>query len=146
MTDAAAPPPERLAEQLAERLPPYARSMGMRIESMLEGSPLLAMDYSDRTVGRPGYLHGGAIAGLLEMAAIMALHAELGEEDERVRIKPVNISIEYLRGGVTVETFARGQVIRAGRRIANVRAEAWQANREKPLASCWMNFLIKPKA
>ncbi|MBF9150505.1 PaaI family thioesterase [Novosphingobium jiangmenense] len=133
------------AEFLSERLPPYARSMGMRIEGLLDGSPLLAMDFSDRAMGRPGFLHGGAIAGMLEIAAIMALHAELGEEDAKVRIKPVNISVEYLRGGVTVETFARGEVIRAGRRIANVRAEAWQADRDKPLASCWMNFLIKPK-
>ncbi len=131
---------------LATRLPPYARAMGMRIEGLLDGAPLLAMDFSDRAMGRPGYLHGGAIAGLLEIAAIMALHAELGEEDTKVRFKPVNISVEYLRGGITVETFARGEVIRAGRRIANVRAEAWQADRTKPLASCWMNFLIKPKA
>ena len=131
--------------RLSDRLPPYARSMGMRIDRMLDGAPLLAMDFSDRAVGRPGYLHGGAIAGMLEIAAIMALHAELGHEDSAVRIKPVNISVEYLRGGITAETFARGEVIRAGRRIANVRAEAWQANREKPLASCWMNFLIKPK-
>ncbi|MGV3513009.1 MAG: PaaI family thioesterase [Novosphingobium sp.] len=120
--------------------------MGMRIEGMLEGAPLLAMDFSDRAMGRPGFLHGGAIAGMLEIAAIMALHAELGDEDTTLRIKPVNISVEYLRGGVTVETFARGEVIRAGRRIANVRAEAWQADRGKPLASCWMNFLIKPKS
>lgn len=130
---------------LSERLPPYARSMGMRIDGMLDGSPLLAMDFADRAMGRPGFLHGGVIAGLLEIAAIMALHAELGEEDPRIRIKPVNISVEYLRGGITVETFARGEVIRAGRRIANVRAEAWQADRTKPLASCWMNFLLKPK-
>lgn len=134
------------SELLSEHLPPYARSMGMRIAGMLDGAPLLAMDFSDRAMGRPGFLHGGAIAGMMEIAAIMALHAHLGEEDAKTRIKPVNISVEYLRGGVTVETFARGEVIRAGRRIANVRAEAWQANRNKPLASCWMNFLIKPKS
>ncbi|SMC68415.1 uncharacterized domain 1-containing protein [Novosphingobium sp. B1] len=130
---------------LADRLPPYARAMGIRMNGMLDGAPLLTMDFSDRAMGRPGYLHGGAIAGMLEIAAIMALHAELGEKGANVRIKPVNISVEYLRGGVTVETFARGQVVRAGRRIANVRAEAWQADRDKPLASCWMNFLIKPR-
>ena len=114
---------------LSEKLPPYARSMGMRIAGMLDDAPLLAMDFSDRAMGRPGFLHGGAIAGMMEIAAIMALHAHLGEEDAR-----------------TVETFARGEVIRAGRRIANVRAEAWQSDRDKPLASCWMNFLIKPKS
>lgn len=130
---------------LADRLPPYARAMGIRMNGLLDGAPLLTMDFSDRAMGRPGYLHGGAIAGMLEIAAIMALHAELGDEDANVRIKPVNISVEYLRGGITVETFARGQVVRAGRRISNVRAEAWQADREKPLASCWMNFLLKPR-
>jgi len=130
---------------LAEKLPPYARALGMRVDHLLDGVPVLAMDFSDRALGRPGYLHGGAIAGLLEMAAIMALHADLDAEDTNVRIKPVNISVEYLRGGITVPTFAQGQVIRSGRRIANVRAEAWQDNRDKPLASCWMNFLLKPK-
>lgn len=130
---------------LSEKLPPYARSLGVRMDQFLNDVPVLAMDFSDRTLGRPGYLHGGAIAGLLEMAAIMALRADLGEEDVNVRIKPVNISVEYLRGGIMVPTFAQGQVIRAGRRIANVRAEAWQDNRDKPLASCWMNFLLKPK-
>lgn len=132
--------------RLSDRLPPYARAMGMRIDTLADGAPVLTMDFSDRAMGRPGFLHGGAIAGLLEVAAISALHADLGADDDALRIKPVNISVEYLRGGLTVPTFARGQVIRAGRRIANVRAEAWQADRDKPLASCWMNFLIKPRA
>jgi hypothetical protein len=30
--------------------------------------------------------------------------------------------------------------------VANVRVEAWQADRDKPVASCWMNFLLAPKA
>lgn len=137
---------DALIARLAEALPPYARAMGMRVEDLLDGAPVLAMDFADRVMGRPGYLHGGAIAGLLEIAAITALRAHLGTADGATRIKPVNISVEYLRGGVTVPTFARGQVIRAGRRIANVRAEAWQGERDKPLASCWMNFLLKPKA
>lgn len=126
-------------------LPPYAVAMGMRIAQVSDGMPVIAMDTSDRAIGRPGFLHGGAIAGMLEIAAIMALRAELGTECASVRIKPVNISVEYLRGGALVPTFAQGQVVRSGRRIANVRAEIWQENRDKPLASCWMNFLLKAK-
>lgn len=126
-------------------LPPYALAMGMRIDHLDDGAPVIVMDTSDRATGRPGYLHGGAIAGLLEIAAISALRAQLGDKCASVRIKPVNISVEYLRGGALVPTFAQGQVIRAGRRIANVRAEVWQDSREKPLASCWMNFLLKAK-
>lgn len=137
---------EALIARLADALPPYARAMGMRAEGLLDGAPVLAMDFANRVMGRPGYLHGGAIAGLLEIAAITALRAHLDADEAGTRIKPVNISVEYLRGGVTMPTFARGQVIRSGRRIANVRAEAWQGERDKPLASCWMNFLLKPKA
>ncbi|MBB3859200.1 uncharacterized protein (TIGR00369 family) [Novosphingobium hassiacum] len=126
-------------------LPPYALAMGMRIDHVEDGAPVIVMDTSDRAAGRPGYLHGGAIAGLLEIAAISALRADLGETYASVRIKPVNISVEYLRGGAMVPTYAQGHVIRAGRRIANVRAEVWQDSRDKPLASCWMNFLLKAK-
>ena len=137
---------EDLIAKLSAQLPPYAQAMGMRVDHLAHGAPVLTMDYASRTVGRPGFLHGGAIAGMLEIAAIAALRVHLGDSVGAVRLKPINISVEYLRGGVEAQTFAVAQVIRAGRRIANVRAEAWQADREKPLASCWMNFLLKAKA
>lgn len=134
-----------LLDGLQAQMPPYATAMGMTVADVIDGAPVLRMEYSERALGRPGFLHGGAIAGLLENAAIIALRAHLGASAGSLRFKPVNISVEYLRGGEPVLTFARGEVIRAGRRIANVRAEAWQADRDTPLASCWMNFLLKPK-
>ncbi len=128
-------------------LPPYARAMGMFADHDEAGAPVIAMDFSDRNTGRPGFLHGGAIGGLLEMAGFATLHAHLERAgiDATVRLKPVNISIEYLRSGLPERIFAYGEVVRAGRRVANVRVEAWQADRAKPVASCWMNFLIAPK-
>lgn len=131
--------------RLAAQMPPFARSMGIQVDHIAKGVPVLTMNFSERVLGRPGFLHGGAIAGLLEIAAITALRCDLDHEGESLRFKPVNISVEFLRGGTMIQTFAQGQVIRAGRRIANVRADAWQASRDKPLASCWMNFLLKPK-
>ena len=125
-------------------LPPYARTMGMEVDHVEDGAPVIAMDYAERVMGRPGFLHGGAIGGLLEMAAHAALRAELDRQGSTFRIKPVNISIEYLRGGVQERTFARGEVIRAGRRVANVRVEAWQGDRSKLVASSWINFLLAP--
>lgn len=124
------------------RLPPYARAMGMEIDHIEDGVPIIGMDFSDRTQGRPGFLHGGAIGGLLEMAGYAALRAELERQGNDARMKPVNINIEYLRGAVKDRTYARGEVLRAGRRVANVRVEAWQGDREKLVASSWMNFLL----
>lgn len=123
-------------------LPPYARAMGMEIDHIEDGVPIVGMDFADRTMGRPGFLHGGAIGGLLEMAGYAALRAELERQGNNSRMKPININIEYLRGGLSERTYARGEVLRAGRRVANVRVEAWQGDREKLVASSWMNFLL----
>ena len=126
-------------------LPPYAQAMGMEFAGTDNGSPLIAMDFAERAMGRPGFLHGGAIGGLLEMAGFTALEAELERQGADVRIKPINISVEYLRGGLPERIYARGEVVRAGRRVANVRIEAWQSDRTRPVASCWMNFQLSPK-
>jgi uncharacterized protein (TIGR00369 family) len=126
-------------------LPPYARAMGMEIDGVVDMSPVIAMDFAERAMGRPGYFHGGVIGGLLEMAGFAALGAELERQGVVVRIKPINIKVEFLRSGLPERLYARGEVLRAGRRVANVRIEAWQGDRTRPVASCWMNFQLSPK-
>ena len=126
----------------AAALPPYALSMGMTVERLENGVPLIGMTFDAKVEGRPGFLHGGAIGGLLEMAAIAALRAELIGRDIKPQIKPVNVTVEYLRGGTRQRTFALGKVTRAGRRIANLSAAAWQDDPSKPIATAWMNVLL----
>lgn len=123
-------------------LAPYALSMGMFVERIEGDAPVLAFDFAERVLGRPGFVHGGAISGLLEMAAIAALRAELARRGSRARIKPVNVSVEFMRGAGQGRTFALGRVTRAGRRIANLSATAWQGDPDKPVASAWMNVLL----
>lgn len=129
---------------IARRLPPYARGLGIEVDRVEGLVPVLAMDFSERVQGRPGYLHGGALSGLLEMAAIAALQSELEAGDGPRRIKPVNVTIEFMRGGTEQRTFAAGRVTRAGRRIANVQVEAWQDDRDKPIATAFLNIALRP--
>ena len=122
-------------------LPPYAETLGLVAEAQADGPPILIMPFADSVVGRPGFLHGGAIAGLLEMAAIVALrHALAGEGGGR--IKPVNVTVDYMRGGRDKPTRAMGIVTRLGTRVANVEATAWQDDRTRPIAAARMNYLI----
>lgn len=120
-------------------LPPYAQLLKLRIENGDHG-PLVVMPFHDDVVGRPGYLHGGAIAGLLEFAAFTTLGRELG--DEGVVMKPITVTVDYMRGGTARETFAAAIVERLGARIANVEAFAWQKERSRPIASARLNFLL----
>ena len=59
-------------------LPPYAQFLGIRTARSEEGELQFVMPFGDVVLGRPGYLHGGAIAGLLEFAAFGALYEALG--------------------------------------------------------------------
>ena len=120
-------------------LPPYAVLLGLRLVEA-DGRALFAMPFGDAVLGRPGYLHGGAIAGLLEFAAYGALRDAL--IDDGVGMKPVGVSIDFLRGGGARETYAAGVVRKLGRRVANVEAHAWQEDEALPIATARMNVLL----
>jgi len=128
----------------AYELPPYAHGLGIELDHDEDGLPVLHMDFSERVLGRPGFLHGGALSGLMEMAGIAALRAELARRGEDVVLKPVNVAVEFMRGGTEQRTFAAGVVTRAGRRVALVNAEAWQDDRTKPIALAQMKILLSP--
>ncbi|MFN3475608.1 MAG: PaaI family thioesterase [Blastomonas sp.] len=123
-------------------MPPFATTMGMTVDHMHGGLPVIAYDYGPSVMGRPGFLHGGALSGLLEISAIAALRVTLGQDESNLRIKPVNITINFMRGGRELRTYALGEVTRIGRRVANVEAKAWQDDPAKPIATVFMNFLL----
>lgn len=125
-------------------LPPYAAALGIDLDHDEDGDPVLFFDYSERVAGRPGFLHGGAMSGLMEMAAIAALRAELERRGETMKLKPVNVAVEFMRGGTEQRTFACGKVTRAGRRVALVNAECWQDDRSKPIALAQLKVLLSP--
>ena len=122
-------------------LPPYAHLLGLTAERDADGMPVLVMPFGNQVLGRPGFLHGGAISGLMEMAAIVALYDALAE-DGGGEIKPVNVTVDFMRGGRDKPTRSRGIVTRLGTRVANVEATAWQDDPAKPLAAARTNYLI----
>jgi uncharacterized protein (TIGR00369 family) len=121
-------------------LPPYAELLGLSTRPGEGGELLWVMPFSEQVVGRPGYLHGGAIAGLLEFAALGTLYEAL---EEGVSAKPINVSVDFMRGGTDAETYAAATITRLGKRVANVEARAWQEDRDKPIAAARMNLLLR---
>jgi uncharacterized protein (TIGR00369 family) len=120
---------------------PYARMMGFGEDRDDDGRLIVFLDYSDDVMGRPGYLHGGAIAGLLEATGFAALAEAIGE-DPVPKLKPINVTVTYMRGGLEKRTFARATIERLGRRVANIEVTAWQDDPTKPIAIAQMNVLI----
>ena len=125
-------------------LPPYAQLLQLRDERDEDGAPMFVMPFHDDVTGRPGFLHGGAIAGLLEFAAYATLRHALG--DQRADMKPITVTVDFMRAGQPVDTFAAARIERLGARIANVEAFAWQSERGSPIATAQMNFLLAREA
>jgi uncharacterized protein (TIGR00369 family) len=116
-------------------LPPYAALLGL-----LRQGDLLIMPYGAHLIGSPGRLHGGAVAGLMEIAANLAVRDALAGRPAQV--KPVNVTVDYLREGAAEDSFAAAFLMRLGRRVANVRVEAWQGDRARLIAAARLNLLI----
>lgn len=119
---------------------PYAKFLGLTASK--DGDELITtMRYGDHLIGNPALpaLHGGTLGALLESAAIFEL---LWRAETIVLPKTITVTIDYLRSGAPVDTHARGVVTRHGRRVTNVRMEAWQADRATPVATAHAIFLV----
>lgn len=121
---------------------PYARFLGIGVEN-LAGEVLCRMTYSPQLIGNSMIpaLHGGTLGGLMESAAIfeLLLHADT----EHVP-KIISLTVDFLRSGKPLDTYAKAVITRQGRRVANVRVEAWQDERARPIASAHALFLLSP--
>jgi uncharacterized protein (TIGR00369 family) len=124
---------------MLDPLPPYAELLGLGTRRV-EGELLWLMPFREAVVGRPGFLHGGAIAGLLEFAALGSVYDAL---EPGASIRPINVSVDFLRGGVDHDTWAAAIVTRLGKRVANVEAHAWQQDRARPIAGARMNLMVR---
>ena len=119
---------------------PYFRWLGLRVEQ--QGDELITvMPFQDMLIGNPMLpaLHGGVTGALLESAAMISL---IGATDTPRLPKIINITVEYLRPGRPADSFATGIVTKQGRRVANVRAQAWQKDRNKLFATASAHFLV----
>ncbi len=119
---------------------PYLNHLGIEFE-IIDGRAIARLPFKQDLVGNPMIpaLHGGVIAASMELVAIGQLMIEAGLEK---RPKTVNVSIDYLRSGRPQILFAKANIFKLGRRVANVEAFAFQDDENKPIAKLHGNFLL----
>ena len=120
---------------------PYARYLGLEIA--VEGEiRTYRMPFRADLIGstKLGALHGGTVAGLLELA--MQLEVLICETQLRLPY-PVDFSVDYWRSAASQDLFCRCRLIRSGRRIAQVQAECWQDDADRPVAFARADFLLR---
>jgi uncharacterized protein (TIGR00369 family) len=116
---------------------PFARCLGIRIGE--DGT--LVMPFSPKIIGNPilPAIHGGMTGAFLETTAIVGVTRELGVSPP----KPIGLTINYLRSGRAVDSYANVSIVKQGRRVVAFEAQAWQDDPAKPIASAFGHFMLR---
>ncbi|MCS6799402.1 MAG: PaaI family thioesterase [Myxococcota bacterium] len=142
---------ERLARALAEaravgdpdRLVaaiPYCRWLGVQA-SLQDGRLVASLPFRQMLVGNPVLpaLHGGVLGALLESVAVLEW---LWTAPEAVLPRPINLTVAFLRSARPETTHANASIVRQGRRVVSMRAQAWQSDRDAPVAVAMGQLLV----
>jgi uncharacterized protein (TIGR00369 family) len=120
---------------------PYCAFLGLAAR-IVDGRVVLEMPFDAKLVGNPGIpaIHGGVIGSLLETAALVQA---VWDTKAASFPKPVDITIDYLRTGRAVTSYASARLARQGRRVVNVHAQMWQEDETRPVAALRGHFLLR---
>jgi uncharacterized protein (TIGR00369 family) len=120
---------------------PWFGFMGLTMRAH-EGRLRAELPFSEHLVGNPTLpaLHGGALGGLLEAIAQCEV---LSRAESAVLPKTITLTIDYLRSGKPVQTFAVADVIKHGRRVATVQARAYQEDVSAPICVATVHLLVR---
>lgn len=118
---------------------PFARCLGIRVND--DGT--LTMPFSPKIIGNPilPAIHGGMTGAFLETTAIFGVRRELGIA---ALPKPIGLTVNYLRSGRALDSIANISVVKQGRRIVAFEARAWQDDADKPIATAFGHFMLRP--
>jgi uncharacterized protein (TIGR00369 family) len=116
---------------------PFARCLGIRLGE--DGT--LVMPFSPKIIGNPilPAIHGGMTGAFLETTAIVGVTRELGVSPP----KPIGLTINYLRSGRALDSYANVSIVKQGRRVVAFEAQAWQDDPAKPIASAFGHFMLR---
>ena len=116
---------------------PFAKLLGIEVDSLEPGHAVLSMKMRDDLMRNGGIAHGGAVATLIDSAMAFAIIQTLGENEHTVT---VDLTIHYLRPLSAGTARASARVVRAGKRVITVSAELFD-NNDKLAATAISTYL-----
>lgn len=136
-TGTAVPLPAAIAGRI-----PHAVFLGMQYLPQPEGyRHVFHLPFQERLVGNrfiPA-LHGGAVAGFMESAALFHLLLDHAQASRLPKI--VDFNIDYLRSAGPRDSFCQCETARVGRRVALIHIRCWQRHYDRPTSLARAQYL-----
>jgi uncharacterized protein (TIGR00369 family) len=108
---------------------PYVSHLGIELVEVEPGRAVLSMPFTQSLVTIGTVVHGGAIASLVDIAAMVAAWSD-AEIPENVRGATVALSVTYLSAAAGQDLQAEARVLRRGRSLVYCDADVRTAGGE----------------
>jgi len=95
---------------------PYVAHLGMQLTGIQPGMATLTLPFTDSLVTTGTIVHGGAIASLIDTAAMVAAWSD-AEVTPKTRGTTVSLSVAYLSAAQQEDIQATARVLRRGRSL-----------------------------
>ena len=121
---------------------PHNVKLGIRMVEIAPGRCTTYVEFRPELVGDPkrGVLHGGVVTTLIDATAGTAVYAAI---PEGTSLATLDMRIDYLKPAEPDKRlYASAELYRLTRRIAFVRASAYQDEPENQVAHCAASFMI----
>ena len=107
-------------------------TLGVRMSAVERGRVELAVDHDERFTQQHGFLHGGAVAAVLDSACGYAAFSVMPPD---AAVLTATYTINLLAPAAGQRFTVTGQVVRAGRTLVVCRGEAFADGTDRPFAA-----------
>jgi uncharacterized protein (TIGR00369 family) len=114
---------------------PYYRFLGLRPGP--DGS--IVLPAGERHASDRAVIHGGVLSAFLEASGVLHLRTTGAP-----RARTADLTAAFLRPAQLVDTTARVQPVRRGRRFAHLQVTAWQSDPSSPVAVGYGTWILEP--
>ncbi|MBV2358452.1 PaaI family thioesterase [Thalassococcus sp. CAU 1522] len=132
----------RIARQFIETIP-HSRALGMQITEIGDGVAEITMPYDERFIGDPEtrVIHGGAVSALMDTCGGAAV---MSHPQSPAGTATIDLRIDYMRGATPGQAItARAECYHITRSVAFVRAQAFDDDRDRPVATASGAFTVE---
>lgn len=117
----------------------YVRLLGLEIEEVRTDYCRVRMPFRPALNQAAGIVHGGAIAGLLDSVVVPVVGSAYGRD---ARFSTVDMHVQYLSALIGEDAVAEGWVVKRGRSVVFLEAEAVGATSGKLIARSMLTYNV----